>query len=75
MAKRYSYGLSWTLLNEYGDRIERITSKIDMRKERTVSFSYWGVVDGKRIWGQLNKIKKAFNDFRGKKTKWNEVWE
>ena len=70
---------SWTLKNEYGDSIEKFTTRIDLRNAQknkpTHSFSYFGVLNGERVYGHLNKVKKAFNDYRNKKTKWEEVWE
>lgn len=61
---------SWTLINEYGDRIERIST--NMFKG---TYSYWTCFNGKRHYGHLNKIKKIINDSHNKKTKWDEAWE
>lgn len=60
----------WTLINEYGDRIERI-----MKDPFKFTYSYWTHFRGANHSGHINKIKKIINDYRGKKTKWKEVWE
>ena len=67
----------WTLINEFGDRIEAILTGESYIKDNEIRYrqSYWSISTGKRVSGSLNKIKKSVNDFRGKKCSWKELWE
>ena len=75
----------WTLINEFGDRIERFRSNTNYSnalKGKSISvFSYYGLLKKETGFDRtkssgINQIKSIIQNHRGvKKCNWQEVWE
>ncbi len=63
-----------TLINEFGDRIESVITKVDYRTPKRKQYLSYRCYKLK-AYGGLNKVKKAVNDMRGKKTTWQTIYE